>query len=73
MQNREFLAYIKDQLRLHSIKVTVDIYGHLAPEGNKRAVNNFDDPALDRFTETAGENTNRLEDFYYYSNLKTAF
>jgi len=28
---------------------------------------------IDRFTETAGENTNRLENFYYYSNLKTAF
>jgi integrase len=35
IQGRESLAYIKDQLGHHSIKVTVDIYGHLAPEGNK--------------------------------------
>jgi integrase len=27
----------------HSIKVTVDIYGHLAPGGNKEAVDKLDD------------------------------
>ncbi len=32
-----------DQLGHHSIKVTVDIYGHLAPEGNKAAVDRLDD------------------------------
>jgi integrase len=37
------LAYIRDQLGHHSIKVTVDIYGHLAPEGNKEAVDGLDD------------------------------
>ncbi len=36
----------KDQLGHHSIKVTVDIYGHLAPEGNKQAVDRLDDPSL---------------------------
>jgi hypothetical protein len=36
-------AYIRDQLGHHSIKVTVDICGHLAPEGNKGAVDRLDD------------------------------
>jgi integrase len=27
----------------HSIKATVDIYGHMAPEGNKAAVDRLDD------------------------------
>jgi hypothetical protein len=32
----------------HSIKVTVDIYGHLAPEGNKAAADRLDDDAIIR-------------------------
>ncbi len=43
IQAGESLAYIRDQLGHHSIKVTVDIYGHLAPEGNKEAVDGLDD------------------------------
>jgi len=43
IQAGESLAYIRDQLGHHSIKVTVDIYGHLAPEGNKEAVDRLDD------------------------------
>ena len=43
IQSGESLAYIRDQLGHHSIKVTVDIYGHLAPEGNKQAVDKLDD------------------------------
>jgi len=43
IQNGESLAYVRDQLGHHSIKVTVDIYGHLAPEGNKDAVDRLDD------------------------------
>jgi integrase len=42
------LAYIRDQLGHHSIKVTVDIYGHLAPEGNKAAVDFLDEDAHGR-------------------------
>lgn len=45
IQAGESLAYIRDQLGHHSIKVTVDIYGHLAPEGNKEAVDRLDDAA----------------------------
>ena len=47
IQAGESLAYVRDQLGHHSIKVTVDIYGHLAPEGNKEAVDKLDDPVLD--------------------------
>jgi len=43
IQNGESLAYVRDQLGHHSIPVTVDIYGHLVPGGNKRAVDRLDD------------------------------
>ena len=50
----ESLAYIRDQLGHHSIKVTVDIYGHLAPEGNKEAVDRLDDDATRRTPDAPG-------------------
>ena len=34
---------MRDQLGHHSIQVTVDIYGHLVPGGNKQAVDRLDD------------------------------
>ena len=43
IQNNESLAYAKEQLGHHSIAVTVDIYGHLMPGGNKAAVDKLDD------------------------------
>jgi integrase len=43
LQNGESLAYIRDQLGHHSIKMTVDVYGHLVPGANKRAVDKLDD------------------------------
>ena len=43
IQAGESLAYIRDQLGHSSIKMTVDIYGHLAPGGNKEAVDKLDD------------------------------
>ena len=43
LQAGESMAYIRDQLGHHSIKVTVDIYGHLVPGGNKEAVDRLDD------------------------------
>lgn len=39
----ETLAYIRDQMGHHSIRVTVDVYGHLVPGGNKAAVDRLDD------------------------------
>ncbi len=40
----ESLAYVRDQLGHHSIKMTVDIYGHLVPGTNKQAVDRLDEP-----------------------------
>ena len=50
IQAGEPLPYIRDQLGHHSIKITVDIYGHLAPGGNKAAVDRLDDPQFDAST-----------------------
>jgi len=43
LEKNESLAYIKDQCGHSSIQVTVDIYGHLIPGSNKRAVDSLDD------------------------------
>lgn len=43
IQAGESLPYVRDQLGHHSIKITVDIYGHLVPGGNKDAVDRLDD------------------------------
>jgi integrase len=43
IQQCESLAYVKEQMGHHSIQITVDIYGHLAPGGNKGAVDRLDD------------------------------
>ena len=45
IQQGESLAYVKEQMGHHSIQVTVDIYGHLVPGGNKAAVDRLDEPA----------------------------
>ena len=37
------MAYIRDQLGHHSIKLTVDTYGHLVPGANRAAVDRLDD------------------------------
>jgi integrase len=42
----ESLAYVRDQMGHHSIKITVDIYGHLVPGANKAAVDRLDDPTI---------------------------
>ena len=42
LQNRESPAYVKEQMGHHSIKVTVDIYGHLVPGANRDAVDRLD-------------------------------
>lgn len=44
IQDKQSLAYIRDQLGHSSISVTVDIYGHLVPGANREAVNSLDDP-----------------------------
>jgi hypothetical protein len=43
IQAGESLAYVKEQLGHHSIKITVDVYGHLIPGTIKAAVDRLDD------------------------------
>jgi len=43
IQQGESLAYVKEQLGHSSISVTVDVYGHLMPGGNRAAVDRLDD------------------------------
>lgn len=45
IQQGESLVYVKEQLGHHSIRVTVDTYGHLVPGGNKAAGDRLDEPA----------------------------
>jgi len=40
----ESLVYVKEQMGHHSIRVTVDTYGHLVPGGNKEAADRLDEP-----------------------------
>jgi integrase len=54
IQNKESPAYVQQQLGHHSIQITVDIYGHLVPGGNKRAVDRLDDTAWKRASAPAG-------------------
>ena len=42
IQQGESLAYVKEQIGHHSIKITVDTYGHLVPGGNRAAVDKLD-------------------------------
>jgi integrase len=51
IQNGESLAYVKDQLGHSSIKMTVDVYGHLVPGANRQAVNRL--PGLTLSTAAA--------------------
>jgi integrase len=43
IQQGESLVYVKDQMGHASISITVDIYGHLVPGGNRAAVDRLDD------------------------------
>lgn len=40
------LAYVKDQMGHSSIQVTVDVYRHLVPGGNRAAVDRLDDDSV---------------------------
>jgi Phage integrase family len=48
----ESLADVRDQMGHHSIKITVDIYGHLVPGANKAAVDRLDDPTIRNLSAT---------------------
>lgn len=44
LQQGESPVYVKEQMGHSSIQVTVDLYGHLIPGGNKQAVDRLDTP-----------------------------
>jgi integrase len=46
LQNGESPTYVKEQMGHSSIQVTVDIYGHLIPGGNRQAVDKLDDVSV---------------------------
>jgi Phage integrase family len=48
IQQGESLAYVKEQMGHASIQITVDIYGHLVPGGNRAAVDRLDSDATIR-------------------------
>jgi integrase len=43
LQQGESLHYVKEQMGHSSIQITVDIYGHIVPGSNRKAVNRLDD------------------------------
>ena len=45
LSNGESPVYVKEQMGHSSIKMTVDIYGHLIPSSNRQAVNQLDEIA----------------------------
>jgi len=51
LQQGESPVYVKEQMGHSSIQVTVDLYGHLIPGGNKQAVNRLDAPVEKRSSE----------------------
>ena len=53
IQNGESLTYVKEQVGHSSIQVTVDIYGHLVPGGNRQAVDRLDDMPVTKKAATA--------------------
>ena len=55
IQNGESLTYVKEQLGHSSIKMTVDVYGHLVPGANRAAVNRL--PSLDLSGDQEAEKT----------------
>jgi integrase len=46
LQQGESPVYVKEQMGHSSIQVTVDLYGHLIPDGNKQAVDRLDNHEL---------------------------
>ena len=50
-------VYVKEQLGHSSIKITVDVYGHLIPSSNRGAVNQLDSTAPIRTLSAPNQNT----------------
>jgi integrase len=57
IQQGESLVYVMEQMGHHSIRVTVDIYGHLVPGGNKAAVDRLDHAISENAVSTGPKRT----------------
>ncbi len=53
LQQGESPVYVKEQMGHSSIQVTVDLYGHLIPGGNRQAVDRLDDPLAEAESATS--------------------
>ena len=49
LQQGESPVYVKEQMGHSSIAITVDLYGHLIPGGNRQAVDRLDEPVIVRW------------------------
>ncbi len=49
LQQGESPVYVKEQMGHSSIAITVDLYGHLIPGGNRQAVDRLDEPVKPRW------------------------
>jgi len=49
LQQGESPVYVKVQMGHSSIAITVDLYGHLIPGGNRQAVDRLDEPVIARW------------------------
>ena len=49
LQQGESPVYVKEQMGHSSIAITVDLYGHLIPGGNRQAVDRLDEPVMVRW------------------------
>ncbi len=58
LQQGESLAYVKEQMGHSSINVTVDIYGHLVPGGNRQAVDKLDALVAEQSESAANQAAN---------------
>ena len=69
IQAGESLAYVKEQLGHSSIQITVDIYGHLVPGGNRQAVDKLhegasdEEAAADTLTEDFGNKFGNISEY----------
>ena len=49
LQQDESPVYVKEQIGHSSIAITVDLYGHLIPGGNRQVVDRLDEPVMPRW------------------------
>ncbi len=62
LQQGEIPVYVKEQMGHSSIQVTVDLYGHLIPGGNKQAVDRLDQ-AVDK-SPVEGESATQAQPWW---------